>query len=151
MKKINKKRFPDAKIGDTIIVDGDECKITGESKGLFLHYWVLLVTKEAERPKEEQAEPGSDDSSFATSAAVAYATDSALLGHLAGGNIVGGIVGEALREDSQPDFESAPAQDPTPTILESPDPSPSYDPPGDSSPSIDSPSDSSSFDNSGTC
>ncbi len=44
-----------------------------------------------------------DDSSFLLSAAIGYATDSALLGGLLGGDMAGGIVGDMLNDSSSPD------------------------------------------------
>lgn len=40
-----------------------------------------------------------EDSSFLVSAAIGFATDSALLGGLLGGDIVGGVIGDSLDGD----------------------------------------------------
>jgi hypothetical protein len=41
-----------------------------------------------------------DDGDFLLSAAIGYATNSAILGSLVGGDLLGGIVGDALNTDS---------------------------------------------------
>lgn len=47
-----------------------------------------------------------DESNFLLSAAIGYATDSALLGGLLGGDMVGGMVGDMLNDSSPPDSGS---------------------------------------------
>jgi uncharacterized membrane protein YgcG len=52
-----------------------------------------------------------DSGDFFTSALIGYATDSAILGGLAGGDMLGGIVGDMLNDSSSSSFDFGSSSD----------------------------------------
>lgn len=52
-----------------------------------------------ETPPTTPAKPAEEGGSFLASAAIGYATDNGLLGGIAGGDLIGGIVGEMLNDE----------------------------------------------------
>lgn len=52
-----------------------------------------------------------EDGDFLLSAAVAYATDSAIIGGLVGGDMMGGIVGDLLNDSNDSSFSSDSSSD----------------------------------------
>lgn len=66
--------------------------------GRTISYPPLGKSKVTDKPVKKREEKKEEEDDFAKSAFVGYVTDNALLGSMAGGSLLGGIIGEMLND-----------------------------------------------------
>lgn len=154
--QVKKKLLPKtAAIGSRVEWEDRQWNIIGQTSWIMQDRWTLESVEDEPEPTRD--DPPQDDSSFVTSAAAGYLTGSPLMGEIAGGDMLGAVIGASLasQSDDAPQGQPEPARDdpaPEPApMLENPD-SPSSDSPSCDSGSSDSSScDSGSSDSSSSC